>query len=49
MYTLQTKSGTAVLMNNGTPFQYSSRELAYLGKRLLEVERKESYTVISHR
>lgn len=31
------------------PFRYSSRALAMIGKRALEADRKEQYTVIKER
>lgn len=45
MFRLFDKNGKPVLMKNGSPFQYSSRVLAQLGKRLLEGERKEPLVV----
>lgn len=47
-YTLVNKDDRkAVLMKSGQPFIYSSRELATIGKRALEAERKLSLLVVS--
>jgi hypothetical protein len=46
MFTLQTKNGQPVLMRDGSPFTYSTRELANLGKRLLDADRKDVFTVV---
>jgi len=46
MYILHDADGKIVSMKNGTPFTYSTSELATLGKRLIEGERKGALTVV---
>ena len=46
MYTLRTKAGQPVTKKkNGLPFTYSSLVLAKIGKKVLEADRKETYTI----
>lgn len=46
MFVLEDKNNKAVQMKNGTPFTYSSHQLAKLGKKFLELDRKESYKIV---
>ena len=46
MFTLVDSFGSPVLMKNGTPFSYSNKELAGLGKRFLEADRKATFKVV---
>lgn len=46
MFTLQTEDGQTLLMRNGKPFEYSTRQLAKLGKRFIELERKITLKVV---
>jgi hypothetical protein len=47
MFKLVNKTGQTALMRNGEPFLYSSRVLANIAKKLLDAERKESFTITS--
>lgn len=40
VYTLKDEKGSTLLMKDGTPFQYSSLDLALLGKKFLEADRR---------
>ena len=47
-FTLVTKEErAAVLQKDGTPFIYSTRDLAKLGKRALETDRKVALVIVS--
>jgi hypothetical protein len=45
MYKLVNKKGRDVLMKNGTPFIYTTKHTAELGKKILEKRRKERLTI----
>lgn len=46
MYILKNKEGYTLKTKNGSPFVYSQRWLADLGKRILEKERDEKLYVV---
>ena len=46
MYTLRNKEGYTLKMKNGSPFVYSQKWLAELGKRVLEKERDEKLFIV---
>jgi hypothetical protein len=46
MFNLKRSDGTFLLMRDGSPFTYTSRWLADLGKKLLEKDRNESLKVV---
>jgi hypothetical protein len=45
MFELQDARGNSVRMKNGEPFRYSTRELAKLGKRYLDVRDDTFYRI----
>lgn len=46
MFALNTREGKHLLMKNGRPFLYSSRETATTARRLLELEHKQPLVVV---
>lgn len=47
MFNLQNEDGSLLLMKDGTPFVYTSKRLAQMGKRFLESDRKITLRVVS--
>lgn len=46
MYTLRTRDGNLVTQKkNGLPFKYSTLTLARIGKRVLEADRKDTFSI----
>lgn len=46
MFILKNTNGTAHPMKSGEPFRYTTRELARLGKAILEGKEKVTLTVV---
>lgn len=46
MFNLRTKDGSTVNMKNGSPFTYTTRVLAELGRSVLEADRKAVFQVV---
>jgi len=46
MFILKNPAGETLLMQNGDPFLYSSRDLAKAGKRLLDDKHKTTFTIV---
>lgn len=46
MFALKGKHGV-VLMRDGSPFLYTSRDMAKIGRYVLSKEREESLTIVS--
>lgn len=47
MYTLRTKDGYPAKKKDGSPFLYSTYVLARIGKRVLDADRKENYSIVA--
>lgn len=46
MFNLLDEEGQTLLMRDGTPFVYTSKKLAQLGKRFIESDRKIALKVV---
>ena len=47
MFKLISKDGNSVTMKSGSPFLYTSRDLARIGQRVLEADRKDSFKIVT--